>query len=133
MNSTGPTFSHVFGTNTTAFELLALKRKIMGSCWLEIKGASLSTKSVSQRICTDLHTLIPPKTSWCKIEFSVADPKNVNPLSEESSSTKETPPLTIMSISLRTIVNLRENKTELLCATTRTWDGCECIGARQSP
>ena len=35
------------------------------------------------------------------------------------------PPLTIMSIALRTIVNHRENKTELLCATTRTWEGCK--------
>lgn len=33
--------------------------------------------------------------------------------------------MTIMSIALRTIVNHRENKTELLCATTRTWEGCE--------
>jgi DNA polymerase alpha subunit A len=30
-----------------------------------------------------------------------------------------------MSISLRTIVNHRENKTEILCATTRTWEGCK--------
>ena len=34
------------------------------------------------------------------------------------------PPLTIMSIAVRTIVNHRENKTEVLCATTRTWEGC---------
>ncbi|ORY24867.1 hypothetical protein BCR39DRAFT_312260 [Naematelia encephala] len=107
MDSSGPTFSHVFGTNTTPFELLVVKRKIMGPCWLEIKDASLSTKS----------------TSWCKIEFSVTDPKSVNPLSE-SDAPKETPPLTIMSIALRTIVNHRENKTEILCATTRTWEGC---------
>ena len=30
----------------------------------------------------------------------------------------------MMSLSLRTIVNHRENKTELLCATARTWEGC---------
>ncbi|OCF33996.1 DNA polymerase alpha subunit A [Kwoniella heveanensis BCC8398] len=108
MDTTGQTFSHVFGTNTTPFELLVIKRKIMGPCWLKIDGATLSTKSAS----------------WCKIEFTVSDPKNVNPFSEtDSAAPKETPPLTIMSISLRTIVNHRENKTELLCATTRTWEG----------
>ncbi len=55
----------------------------------------------------------------------MSDPKSVNLLSEESSATKETPPLTMMSISIRTIVNHRENKTELLCVTTRTWEGCK--------
>ncbi|WRT65216.1 uncharacterized protein IL334_002159 [Kwoniella shivajii] len=109
MGTTGQTFSHVFGTNTTPFELLVVKRKIMGPCWLKIENPTLSTKSAS----------------WCKIEFSVTDPKTVNPFSEtDSSAPKDTPPLTIMSISLRTIVNHRENKTELLCATTRTWEGC---------
>lgn len=48
MDATGPTFSHVFGTNTSAFELLSLKRKIMGPCWLDIKGATVSTKSVCE-------------------------------------------------------------------------------------
>ncbi|WWC87362.1 uncharacterized protein L201_002251 [Kwoniella dendrophila CBS 6074] len=109
MGTTGQTFSHVFGTNTTPFELLVVKRKIMGPCWLKIQNPTLSTKSAS----------------WCKIEFTVSDPKTVNPFSEtDNSAPKDTPPLTIMSISLRTIVNHRENKTELLCATTRTWEGC---------
>ncbi|WWC67483.1 uncharacterized protein I206_101391 [Kwoniella pini CBS 10737] len=109
MGTTGQTFSHVFGTNTTPFELLVLKRKIMGPCWLKIENPTLSTKSAS----------------WCKIEFTVSDPKTVNPFSEtDNAAPKDTPPLTIMSISLRTIVNHRENKTELLCATTRTWEGC---------
>jgi DNA polymerase alpha subunit A len=47
MDCSGSTFSHVFGTNTTPFELLVLKRKIMGPCWLNVKGATLSSKSVS--------------------------------------------------------------------------------------
>jgi hypothetical protein len=45
--TSGSTFSHVFGTNTTPFELLVVKRKIMGPCWLEVKEAALSTSSVS--------------------------------------------------------------------------------------
>jgi DNA polymerase alpha subunit A len=109
MDTTGATFSHVFGTNTSAFELLVIKRKIMGPCWLELKDVALSTKS----------------TTWCKIEFSVSDPKHVNPLGEgDANAPKDIPPMTIMSLSLRTIVNHRENKTELLCVTARTWEGC---------
>lgn len=107
MGTTGATFSHIFGSNTTAFELLVLKRRIMGPCWLNITGVEPSTKA----------------TSWCKIEFTVNDPKNVNPFSDDDETApKDTPPLTMMSIALRTIVNHRENKTEILVATTRTWD-----------
>lgn len=106
--TTGATFSHVFGGNTSAFELLVLKRRIMGPCWLKITGAELSAKAAS----------------WAKIEFTVSDPKKVNPVDEDDpSAPKEMPPLTMMSIALRTIVNHRENKTEILVATTRTWEG----------
>ena len=42
-----PNFSRVFGTNTSAFELLVLKRKIMGPCWLQIKNPTVDHKGVS--------------------------------------------------------------------------------------
>ena len=48
MDASGPTFSHVFGTNTSAFELFAIKRRIMGPGWLNIKDAAQSSKSVSR-------------------------------------------------------------------------------------
>jgi hypothetical protein len=48
LDASGPTFSHVFGTNTTPFELLVIKRKIMGPCWLDVKGVAISSTSVSQ-------------------------------------------------------------------------------------
>ncbi|GMK53505.1 hypothetical protein CspeluHIS016_0100910 [Cutaneotrichosporon spelunceum] len=108
LGTTGATFSHVFGANTSAFELLVLKRRIMGPCWLKITDPKVSDKSAT----------------WTKIEFTVQDPKNVNPVDEDDpSAPKDTPPLTMMSIALRTIVNHRENKTEILIATTRTWEG----------
>ena len=46
-NVTSPNFSRVFGTNTSAFELLVLKRKIMGPCWLQIKKPHVEHKGVS--------------------------------------------------------------------------------------
>ena len=41
-----PNFARVFGTNTSAFELLVLKRKIMGPCWLQVKSPNTSDKGV---------------------------------------------------------------------------------------
>ena len=46
MELKGRTFSHVFGTNTSAFELFVLKRKVMGPCWLEIKDVAFSDSAV---------------------------------------------------------------------------------------
>ena len=46
MDLTGRTFKRVFGTNTSAFELFIIKRKIMGPCWLDVKNAELSGKGV---------------------------------------------------------------------------------------
>ena len=40
------------GTNTSAFELLVLKRKIMGPCWIQIKNPKIDNAGVSS---TRLH------------------------------------------------------------------------------
>ncbi|KZS94508.1 DNA polymerase alpha catalytic subunit [Sistotremastrum niveocremeum HHB9708] len=107
---TSPNIARIFGANTSAFELLVLKRKIMGPCWLQVKCPQLNdtTKGVS----------------WCKLEVTVSDPKDINPLPDgdsTSSKDKDMPPLTVMSLSIRTIVNHQENKQEIVCASARIW------------
>ena len=42
----GETFSHVFGTNTSAFEIFVLEHKIMGPSWLKINNATVGTGGV---------------------------------------------------------------------------------------
>jgi hypothetical protein len=64
------------------------------------------------------------QSSWCKLEVSVADPKNVRPLTD-SDGIKEMPPLTIMSLSARTVVNHKENNREVVCVAARAWENCE--------
>lgn len=46
MEMSSPNFSHIFGTNTSAFELFVLKRKIMGPCWLKIKNPEILQQGV---------------------------------------------------------------------------------------
>jgi DNA polymerase alpha subunit A len=79
----GRTFSHLFGANTSALELLLLKRKMMGPAWLRIKPAS----SLKQNI------------SWCKAELQVDNPKDIRVLADGP----EAPSLTVMSLALRTV------------------------------
>ena len=63
--------------------------------------------------------------SWCKLEATVADPKDVSPLADQS--VKDMPPLTIMSLALRTVVNHVDNKREIVCIAARIWEGSEYL------
>lgn len=66
------------------------------------------------------------QTSWCKLEMTVHSPKSVNPFKDtDTNAPKETPPLSIMSLTIRTIVNHKENKREIVCASVRVWQDCE--------
>jgi len=38
-NMWGQTFKHIFGVNTSPLEHLIIQKKIMGPCWITIKGA----------------------------------------------------------------------------------------------
>lgn len=101
----GETFSHAFGTNTALFEQFVLWKRIMGPCWLQFDGAELNPVN---------------HASWCKFEVQVASPKFVTVLSE--SDNLDAPPLTFMSISLRTTLNVKENKQEILVASARVYE-----------
>ncbi|SPO31013.1 related to POL1 - DNA-directed DNA polymerase alpha, 180 KD subunit [Ustilago trichophora] len=104
----GRTFSKAFGTNTSPFELLVVKRRIFGPSWLKISNASIAEGSTP--------------ISWCKMEVSVDDPKDISPISDvDTTSPRETPPLTVMSLAVRTVVNHKENKQELVAVSARIW------------
>ena len=99
----GDTFSHVFGTTTALFEQFVLWKTIMGPCWLKIaEFAPLNN------------------ASWCKFETQVVSPKAVTALKE--SDNIDAPPLTFMSIALRTTLNVKENKQEVLVASARVYE-----------
>ena len=58
----------------------------------------------------------------------MSDPKDINPFSEtDPDALKEMPPLTVMSLSVRTVVNHKDNKRELVCATARVWSNSESV------
>ena len=101
----GDTFSHVFGTTTALFEQFVLWKSIMGPCWLKIDNAELAPLN---------------NASWCKFEAQVTSPKAVTALKE--SDNMDTPPLTFMSIALRTTLNAKENKQEILVASVRVYE-----------
>lgn len=101
----GETFSHIFGTSTALFEQFVLWKNLMGPCWLKIDGADFNAVS---------------NASWCKLELQVTKPNGISTLGE--SDNLEAPPMTLMSLSLRTTFNVKENKNEILCASMRFYE-----------
>jgi DNA polymerase alpha subunit A len=76
----------------------------MGPCWLRIEGAEFGVLN---------------NCSHCKLEVQVSNPKLVAPLSD--SDNMEAPPLTLMSISMRTVLNVKDNKQEILAISARIY------------
>ena len=103
----GETFSHIFGSNTALFEQFVLWKNIMGPCWLSIDGAAANFNAVTN-------------ASWCKLEVQVDQPGMITTLGD--SDNLEAPPLTLMSIALRTTMNVKDNKQEILIASARVYE-----------
>lgn len=113
----GQTFSQIFGTNTSALEMLLVKRKIMGPCWLKINPSSINGKSCS----------------WCRTELIVTDPKQINPL--QAGDGKELPPppfMTAMSLSLRTVLNPESKAHEIVAISGLIYDSVDIDGSRST-
>lgn len=138
----GKTFSHAFGTQTSAMELFLIKRKIMGPCWLRVESADVIDFGAG----SDKKPL-----SWCKAEYSIDDAKFVSPYSDSAAPAaaaasaaaeaageepageasdsaagpRETPPLTIASLAMRTVHNHQANKREIVALSLRTWSDAQ--------
>ena len=111
----GRTFSRIFGANSSSLENFLLKRDLMGPCWLELRDVSLRSSSVS----------------WCQFEVEITDPKSVLRLDRALSALREvegvseaalvdeppSPPLTVASISLKTVVSPKTHTHEVVMAS----------------
>lgn len=104
-SASGETFSHVFGTNTALFEQFVLWKNIMGPCWLRIQDADFGAIK---------------NASHCKLEVLAEHPDMVSTASETDNL--DCPPLTLMSLALRTAFNAQENKQEILAISARIYD-----------
>ncbi|KAI1168035.1 hypothetical protein F5B18DRAFT_599984 [Nemania serpens] len=101
----GETFSHVFSTTTALFEQFVLWKNIMGPCWLKIKDSDFGTLKNS---------------SFAKLEVLVSSPETISPLNDADNL--DAPPLTLMSLSMRTTFNAKDNKAEILAISARIYE-----------
>jgi len=102
----GKTFSRIFGTNTSALELLIIKRKLMGPCWIKVTNYNKNQIMIS----------------WCKIEVTVNTPKSINVCSEDDPEIiKEIPSFVVMSLNLKTVLNTKKNVNEIVIASAMVY------------
>ncbi|KAI1376768.1 hypothetical protein F4677DRAFT_417926 [Hypoxylon crocopeplum] len=102
---TGETFSQVFGSNTALFEQFVLWKNIMGPCWLKIRDADFGSLK---------------NASHAKLEVLIDDPDTVFSMSD--SDNLDAPPLTLMSVAMRTTFNAKANKQEILAISARIYE-----------
>lgn len=76
----------------------------MGPCWLKIEDAEFGVLNNS---------------SFCKLEIQVSKPNLITAMNDNDNL--EAPPLTLMSIALRTTLNVKENKQEILAISARIY------------
>ncbi|KAL5228947.1 hypothetical protein ABZP36_017212 [Zizania latifolia] len=97
----GEQFHALLGTNNSALELFLIKRKIKGPSWLSI--SKFVSCPATQRV------------SWCKFEVTVDCPKDISVLM--TSNTLEVPPVVVVAVNLKTIINEKHNMHEIVSAS----------------
>ncbi|KAG0614550.1 hypothetical protein M758_6G185500 [Ceratodon purpureus] len=94
----GRNFVKVLGTHTSALELMLIKKRIKGPCWLSIAQPQRVTSS--------------SQISWCKMEVNVEDPKDFM-VAASGKGPSGIPPLTVASLNLKTVINHKQNVNEI--------------------
>lgn len=90
------TIAHIFGANTSPIESFILERKVKGPCWLEIKN----------------YKIIESSSSWTKVQISCPDISSITVDSE--SQQKPPPPLAIVTLNVKCILNPSNNRNEIV-------------------
>ncbi|EPE06167.1 dna polymerase alpha catalytic [Ophiostoma piceae UAMH 11346] len=104
-NTSGETFSHVFGATTALFEQFVLWKNIMGPCWLKIEDANLTSLK---------------NASHCKLEVLAEHPNMVSVIHDNDAP--DAPPLTLLSLAMRMVYHPETKKQELLAISGRVYE-----------
>lgn len=100
LNTSGDTFSTVFGSNQSPLEALMLKRKVMGPSWVAVKQP--------RRVDPG------QQLSYCQLEVEVEGHKAVFAAAEGS---RPAPPLTVAAVHLKTVINPATAANEVVSAS----------------
>jgi hypothetical protein len=97
----GTSYSKILGAGASLIENFIIKRKLMGPCWVRIQQPQP----------------VGGALSWCKLEFRINNPKQFSRLDlivESQTTLPSPPPVVTMSIKLKTVVNPKTHKSEIV-------------------
>ena len=102
LGNTGKFIHKIFGVGASVLENFILKRKLMGPSWIRIYNVEPNTV----------------KSSWCKVEVVVNNPKDVIRYDLVSVGEKlegrPSPPVVSVSLKLKTVVHPKSHKSEIV-------------------
>ena len=93
----GRTFSRVFGSRTSALELVLLKRQLMGPAWLRIDNIQPVQSALS----------------WCRFEYRVESAKQLQHLTEPP----DAPLFSLIALSLQSVRSDKTGRDELVAVS----------------
>lgn len=99
--SGGQHFSKILGAGASLVENFIIKRKLMGPCWVRIQNPQPLNGALS----------------WCKLECRIDSPKQMTRLDsilEDPTTLPAPPPFVTLSIKLKTVVNPKTHKSEIV-------------------
>jgi DNA polymerase Pol2 len=99
--SGGTSYSKILGAGASLIENFIIKRKLMGPCWVRIQQPQAVTGALS----------------WCKLECRINSPKQISRLDlvvENQTTLPPPPPFVTLSIKLKTVVNPKTHKSEIV-------------------
>lgn len=103
----GECFSVVFGTQTPMLEKILISLKIKGPCWM---------------LASNARRVDGAMVSWCKVEYVVDNYRSLGVYREgvtldqlKPEPLPTTPPLTTLTLMMRTMLNTRSQEHEIVC------------------
>lgn len=95
----GDSFAKILNAGASLTETFIIKRKLMGPCWIRVRHPTAAKAPVSS----------------CKVEFNIDSPKHILRLDlEEAGTPPPTPPVVAVSLKLKTAVNPKTHKSEIV-------------------
>ena len=97
----GKHYAKILGAGASLIENFIIKRKLMGPCWVRINAPTKTQAPLS----------------WCKVECRIDSPKQLQRLDavlEANEAVPPPPPVTTLSIKLKTVVNPKTHKSEIV-------------------
>eukprot|EP00095_Tigriopus_kingsejongensis_P006205 snap_masked-scaffold252_size238019-processed-gene-1.18 protein:Tk06205 transcript:snap_masked-scaffold252_size238019-processed-gene-1.18-mRNA-1 annotation:"dna polymerase alpha catalytic subunit" len=102
-NLTGETFSRVFGANQSSLEHFLISKRFKGPAWIDIKNPGASKAPMS----------------WCKLEVLANDPDDISLVLHD---TPTSPPITVMSLNMKTTINPKSMLNEIAMVSALVHD-----------